>query len=452
MTRPLLMVPIEIKVREFHAKLLFALIAVERGFDVILGEQGEFLRTLEWLDRGLYLDKSIAVTKEAWFAKCRRLGNVPVAWDEEGLVFRSEWVYQKGRCHVPSLMQTARFFAWGQVHANAVAAKAPAGRDRIVVTGNPRFDLLRPELRAFYVARSRARSEAHGRLILVNTNFGYVNHFRGETGVREIMARYPLAEEREFQKGWWAFQKTGFQAFMDLVPVLSRAFPEHTIIVRPSPSESVDPWRWAAAPHKNVVVSSDGNVDEWIPAADAVVHFNCTTGVEAYLLDIPAIAYRAATSEDYEAELPKGVSRHAFTADEVVTWVRQAVEGGAEAFADAATREAWRTLAERYIAGVSGPTASERIVDTLQSLDEPIRRKRSMIQRLNAIKCNAWPWVVTAFRGRDSEEADYERRKFSGLTLNEVSACMNEFQQLTGRFAHTVVRDLGRTRFLLSED
>jgi surface carbohydrate biosynthesis protein len=469
MAKPLIILPIEIKVREFHAKLLFALTAVERGFDVMLGEQGSFLRTLDWLDHGLYLDKSVAVTKEDWFAKCRRLGHLPVAWDEEGLVFRSADVYRKGRCHIPSLMQAARFFAWGPVHAAAVLGKAPAARDRVVETGNPRFDLLRPEYRPFYTARARAHEANHGRLILVNTNFGYVNHFKGEAGVRDIMARYPLAEEREHQKGWWAFQQIGFTAFRDLLPVLSRAFPDRTIMVRPSPSEAEAPWRQAGAPLGNVVVSADGSVDEWIPAADAVVHFNCTTGVEAFLMDVPAIAFRAATSDAYESELPNGVSRHAFTAEEVVSWVRRAIRSRApglgeaeaepggrrvqtDAFADETTRRQWRSLADRYITAMSGPTASERIVDALQPLAGSIRRERTFADCLNAVKSNAVPWVVNAFRRRAHGEAEYERRKFPGLDLGEVESCMHEFQAITGRFKNTTIRDLGRTRFLITED
>jgi surface carbohydrate biosynthesis protein len=454
MTRPLLIMPIEIKVREFHAKLLLALTAAERGYDVLLAGQEALLRSLEFLDRGIYLDKSIAVTKEAWFARVRRLGNVPVAWDEEGLVFCSAWAYRTGRVHVPSLAQTARFFAWGPVQAEAILEKAPEARDRVCVTGNPRFDLLRPEWRAFYAARARPHHAQYGRLILLNTNFGYVNHFKGDAGLQAILARYPLTAEHAYQAGWRAFQQTGFDAFRALVPVLARACPDHTLIVRPSPSESVAPWEALAAPHANVAVRSDGNVDDWIPAADAVVHFNCTTGVEAFLLGVPAVAYRAAVCSDYESELPNGVSRHAFSAEEVVACVRAAVSDAADrsdCFADTAARAQWRRLAVRYIEGLEGAPAAERILDALGALP-PVVRARPWTQRLNAVKCNAWPWIVRRIRRRDRFEAGYERRKFAGLEAAEVRAGIAALHAVSGRFAGIRVRDMGRTRFLITEE
>ena len=47
----------------------------------------------------------------------------------------------------------------------------------IHVTGNPRGDLLRPEMRAFYNKDVGQICNTYGQFILINTNFNHVNAF-----------------------------------------------------------------------------------------------------------------------------------------------------------------------------------------------------------------------------------------------------------------------------------
>ena len=75
-----LLLPIETKAREFHAKTLLAAAAAERGFDVLLGDQNAILAQLAHLPVGIYVDKSIARTKVAHFQLLRDAGYVVCAW------------------------------------------------------------------------------------------------------------------------------------------------------------------------------------------------------------------------------------------------------------------------------------------------------------------------------------------------------------------------------------
>ena len=77
MKKPRLYIGIEIKVREFDAKLLLACVAAEAGYTVILGQQRVFKRRLEEMPRGIYLDKSVATAKAQ---KHLRLQNLVFKW------------------------------------------------------------------------------------------------------------------------------------------------------------------------------------------------------------------------------------------------------------------------------------------------------------------------------------------------------------------------------------
>ena len=52
--RSWMLLPIEIKAREFDAKILQSAVAAERGFDVVLGEQNAMIRQMRSLPRGVY--------------------------------------------------------------------------------------------------------------------------------------------------------------------------------------------------------------------------------------------------------------------------------------------------------------------------------------------------------------------------------------------------------------
>ena len=46
----------------------------------------------------------------------------------------------------------------------------------VEAVGNPRFDLLRPELRSYFADDVADLRHRYGRYILVNSNFGRLNH------------------------------------------------------------------------------------------------------------------------------------------------------------------------------------------------------------------------------------------------------------------------------------
>jgi hypothetical protein len=73
--------------------------------------------------------------------------------------------------------RAAILYAWG--HDNAeLWRRFPEYRDTpIVEAGNPRMDMLRPELRDFYATDVADLHRRFGRFVLFNSNFSVVNHF-----------------------------------------------------------------------------------------------------------------------------------------------------------------------------------------------------------------------------------------------------------------------------------
>lgn len=431
--------PIEIKVREFHSKLLFALFAAERGYETVLGGQIELIERMPKLGRGIYIDKSTAITKRDWFRTCRELGNHVAAWDEEGLVYLSDEVYHVTRMDPESFGLTDLFFTWGPSHTSTVLSGYPDAAERVVPVGNPRMDLLRPEFRGYCDERVTELRRKYGRMLLINTNFPLHNFAKGHEAAATIFDPYPLKNKSDLLNGWYEFQKNGYESFMEAASKIYEKFPDHTIVIRPAPAESIEPWQRHFEGNRRGVVSKEGNVVEWIRAADAVVHFNCTTGIEAFLLDVPSIAYRCVQSERYETPQVIRCSTEALTLDELVEKLQTTVNTD-----EAKPLERYKaykdSIIEDHLCSLEGSTCCERILDEIDRRNFPERpittRSVPLIKRM----WRAWLRVI---RRPDPADIRFYREKFPGLAVEEVRSVARGFTQNAKRFGDVTITSAG---------
>lgn len=422
-----LIIPIETKVRELHAKSLLAAHAANAGMRIILGDQRVIAESLHELPRGIYVDKSISRTKTAHYHRLRSLGFAIVAWCEEGLAYRDKAQYQFERVYPASLEQLDAFFAWGEVQRDDILEIVSDASDKIHVHGNPRFDLLRPELRGIFNAEANEITSRFGPYILVNSNFSKFNSFKGRQDIIEVLrVRGILTKpaETDYYTQFIAHLGTVFEAFVALIPPLAKAFPDHQIIVRPHPSEDHGRWQDELRDMGNVHVIGEGNVAPWIMSATAVIHNACTTGVESVLLDRPTIAYVPVVHGLFNrlTFLPNAVSMIATTADEVIEATRAARVSRSPG---TQTTPAQNTILARHVANVHGSLSAERIVRTLVKLNGNGPPQASFSQmtvaRLQSAARKAAVRAKRAIR-QDKALTAYMKQKFPGLSLAEVES------------------------------
>jgi surface carbohydrate biosynthesis protein len=437
--RPWLLLPVEVKVREFHAKVLQAAVAAERGFDVVLGEQNALQRGLGELPRGIVVDKSVDRAKVPIFRRAGGFGNRLASWCEEGLVYRDRDTYLHERVQPQSLAQVDRFFAWGDVQRGDILRKAPDAASKVLVTGHPRFDLLRPDLRAVHDADVADIRRRFGRYLLVATNFSRFNHFMGyDFWIAALQRRGTISTDAElaFFRRWRDYIEVLYRGFVAVIPALRRAFPDHTIVVRPHPSENHDRWRQEMAGLDNVAVVFEGNAIPWIAGCEAMIHNSCTTGVEAYLLDRPTIAYRPATDAILDSHLPHALSEQAANQDELVTRLTTAFGGGFRAPDGAASEAA------RYIAAIDGAWAAERVADGLAQIGVSAHDYRPGLGvharvAFDRVRESVAP-IIRRWR-MGSGYAAYGKQKFPGIAIGEITDFLARLVAVSGRFRDVTV-------------
>lgn len=424
-SRRWLLLPVETKARELHAKVLLACVAAEKGWGVVLGEATDIREKQDRLPKGIILEKSIHPGTEKLIERSLVCGNRVSAWCEEGLIYYSKDDYKERRLKLESFDQLDLFFAWGNNQAMDIYSSLNRSIDKIVLAGNPRFDLLRPEIRGIFFMNAMKIRSRYGPIILVNTKFPMVNfNIKGVNRIEQMKSSgiIKTTEGVALMYRAFDFQKKIFLSFLNLIPVLSKSFPNYTIVIRPHPSECHTPWIELSQQFPNVKVIFEGNADEWIIASDVTIQNNCTTGVEAFLLDKPSISYRPYTDNAVEHPLPDQVNYSVSNEDELKTIISKIFSNKKIPF----DYEKRRIYAKNYISNIDGKLASDIILENLDRLD---------------IKPGEISFPITTSFGDFKKimidlikPNQYALQKFPGLEFVELKEILNDFQAVTGRF------------------
>jgi len=430
-----LIIPVENQCRELDAKLLLSCIAAERGFPVVLGSRTFIHFEIASLPRGVYLAKSMRSLSERMFDIVRKLGHEIIAWDEEGLVRMPDDHYWSRRLSPKTSEKLAALMAWGPDDARAFREYPGHAGAPIYITGNPRGDVMRRELWGYYAEEIEQIRERFGTFVLINTNFGWSNHFLPKFNQTREDATDP------FIANLIEHRAVVFEAFKQMIPVLSEELPEKTILIRPHPIESHTPWDQIAEKFKNVSVCNEGNVIPWLLAADALIHNSCTTAVEGFILERPVLAFEPQEPENFEAELPNALSTRVSSVGELVSSLRSILAG------DFSVRDMdeKRHRLENHITALDGPLASERIVEVLEQLGYAERQPKPsgvapfLIGSAHTKLRTAVKRVNMKRRGHRNS-IEYHDHRFPEITVTELREKVSRLGRMLGRFDRIHIR------------
>lgn len=362
MTRSLLL-PVETLNREFDAKLLLALHAAARGWEVVLGQKTALHRRMARFPRSVYVAKGFRWGREREFREIRALGHTIAGMDEEGLVNVSDEMWLS-RSDSPTMRHLALIVAWGPDDARLYRRAAHLGDTPVVETGNARVDLLRPELEGFLAPEAARLRERYGDFALVNTNFALVNRYVELNAPVQMGNWLPQEVAEGLKSNWLGHKKQLLDAFLALLPRLAERLAPQTLVIRPHPSENAELWREAAEGMQNVEVVHEGTVAPWLLAARVLIHNGCTTAVEAAVLGTPALAFRPVTREGFDNDLPNGLSEEFADAEALAARAAELTRAGQEG--RVALSPERQALLARHLTALDGPLACQRLLDAFE--------------------------------------------------------------------------------------
>ena len=185
-----------------------------------------------------------------------------------------------------------------------------------------------------------------------------------------------------------------------------------------------------------MLVTNEGNVVPWILAAKALVHNGCTTGVEAYVIGVPAISYRATVNDFYDLgfyRLPNMLSYQCFDIEALRLTLGDILTGKLGP-ADGDERQ---KLINHHLAGLDGPLACERMVDVLEAMLENRSElpRPSMLRRLEGWSISAIRTLIKRskeFLPASHNRPEFQRHRYPEVSLEQICARISRLQQLLG--------------------
>jgi hypothetical protein len=207
-------------------------------------------------------------------------------------------------------------------------------------------------------------NKRYGDFVLVNTNFGLVNHFYSELGYLKKAAESETPGAAfPYDAGKGRHKLALFNCFQKTLPALCAAVADRTVVLRPHPSENQAVWHAIAEHCPNMRVVNEGSITPWLMSAKVVVANGCTSLVESAVLGTPAIAYQPVTSEKFDDDMPNSLCHRAFSVDELCLTTRAMVAGELGALDNSVRRK----ILDHHIAALDGPLAADRMVTVLEA-------------------------------------------------------------------------------------
>ena len=315
--------PVEISKRELIGKIFLGTKLASIGHQVIIFESSLFDAT-HWPYPGTYIGKNCFRTEPPTnmvFYNQMKKKNINICLlDEEGGIFpgsaKPEWRERLlARFDLSKLDHSDRIFSWGNWQADAYNEKKPDAS--IVITGSPSFDVLQPKYGKSLENFDQLQTKGLENYVLINTRFSTSNGLRpmkwvlSNQGPNTSLAGEVLADEI-INDGTMQYHMTA------LVKKLSYQLPEETFVIRPHPAEDLNFYQDIFQYTKNVYVLSDGDVSSWIRRSKALIHFGCTTAIQADIYGANVITYAPKTLGLYEGPaLPNLVGALCETYEEV---------------------------------------------------------------------------------------------------------------------------------------
>jgi surface carbohydrate biosynthesis protein len=295
--RVTIVLPIEIKKREFDSRLLLAYFFVKEGYNIIIGDRDGCERESIYTLNCVYIAKSLAYSQKNMYNNFHNNnGKVLILYEEGGFVGRVKTKLSEIESAYPSGMLPFidSILIYGESYKELLIENIIGlNKTNVFSSGNSRFDLHKPKYHSYFNEDLNKIKKRYGKYILFNGNFVTGNHFLGQDTFKNEIAENQEMND-EMKSAFFERMKDAEKniiTFIEMIIIVSKAFPDLSIIVRPHPGEDGKIYHDYLSQFKNVHITNKGNAYSWIIGAEIVIHQDCTTGIEAVFAEKPVISY-----------------------------------------------------------------------------------------------------------------------------------------------------------------
>ena len=175
-----ILIPIETSSRELMYKTyLSGLLALE-GFDCYFGTKRNISTLVNNFKNYIYLDKGYHKgVSDKLYKKIHARNGIIINLDEEGAIDFPDGSTLKSRYSKELFNVSEKILLWGS-YQQTLLEDLNLPLNKIVVTGHPRFELLKEKYHTLYEDIVSDIKSNYGNFILINSNFGFGNNIKGD--------------------------------------------------------------------------------------------------------------------------------------------------------------------------------------------------------------------------------------------------------------------------------
>ncbi|QQN62727.1 hypothetical protein JIR23_24660 [Bradyrhizobium diazoefficiens] len=212
------------------------------------------------------------------------------------------------------------YCVWGQSQHAAFLRHGTVPADIVHATGCPRYDFCAPPWRA-----ALPNPSVGAGYVLINTNFPTVNPRFSNSSADEETTMVRAGFSREFARQFIADGRYAYRNTLETAITLAKHFSGVQFVLRPHPFENISSYdALAALPNARVIQS--GTSLEWLSGARMLVHQNCSTAIEAAMLNVEPLSMEWFNTPALRLDAATRVSRAAMNADKMIELVGLGLE------------------------------------------------------------------------------------------------------------------------------
>jgi len=325
--KKVLLYPVETTVRELDFRLVLACLTARADNQVLMGNHTDIYELGKRLEHAVYVGKNLlnvsATRRTVCYEDFKRVHARLIHLDEEGAFFPGDETAWKKNLSMrldPCWIRAEDYLCtWGEFQRAHYSSGNPPVTPHIRVTGHPRLNLAHPYFEPLYERESEELRKKFGRILLINTNFSFGNHALYPAGLLRDKKVDPESRElRNFHLSGYAYCAAKLPVFIQLASHLSDAFPDHTIVFRPHPSENLTIYQAMAAHIPRMKVETGGSVVAWLRASEYLIHSGCTTAVEAMIAKARIINFQPIEGSAFVQQIPDLIGVKASRCEDVI--------------------------------------------------------------------------------------------------------------------------------------
>lgn len=234
----------------------------------------------------------LRVSNSGFVKSINQLGIPIFVLDTEGGMLTDCSIYTRNLDKLRDLYRIiVRYFSWGRTLADFLVEKQAYRPQQVQITGSPRHDFyVKPWKAVALKGNDFPTAPDRAQIILLNSNFPTINPaFQDARSEKDNLVRLHGLTEEEAE-GICRTQEQALKDFVEIANTLAREFPKATVVFRPHPFESEEPYKRLLDRRENLVLIKKGTVDGWILKSACVVQRGCSTAIEAGIAGVPTLS------------------------------------------------------------------------------------------------------------------------------------------------------------------